>query len=151
MATPAPKIQSLDADTLVIRQSLKTNFEAPFRYLIFGHDRVLLVGTEAEGGKIRPAVDRIVADWLKAHGRTGIQLVAAHSHSHRDHTAGDSAFQDRPDTVVIGMKPADVATFFGIGKWPDEIVQFDLGGRVLRRIGGITALPAEIEPRCAPL
>jgi hydroxyacylglutathione hydrolase len=128
---PDVQVQALDADTFVIRQSIKTNFEAPFLYLIFGLDNALLVDTGAEDGRIRPVVDRLIEDWLAAHHRTSIPLVVAHSHSHGDHTAGDQAFQDRPHTIVVGLKPADVAKFFGIGKWPDEVARFDLGGRVL--------------------
>ena len=127
----AAQVQALDADTFVIRQSVRTNFEAPFLYLIFGRDTVLLLDTGAEGGRIRPVVDRLINDWLAAHRRTDIRLVVAHSHSHGDHVAGDDAFRDRPNTEVVGLKPTDVARFFGIGTWPDEIVQFDLGGRVL--------------------
>jgi hydroxyacylglutathione hydrolase len=128
---PATHVQALDADTFVIRQSVKTNFEAPFLYLLFGHNKALLIDTGAEGGQIRPAVDRIIANWLKAHGRSDIPLVVAHSHSHGDHVAGDAAFRDRLNTTVVGLKPEDVATFFGIAHWPDESVGFDLGGRRL--------------------
>lgn len=131
---PVTQVQALDADTFVIRQSVRTNFEAPFLYLLFGRDRALLVDTGAEGGTIRPVVDRLVSDWLKAHGRTVVPLVVAHSHSHGDHVAGDAAFRERPDTVVVGLKAADVASFFGIGDWPDEVGRFDLGGRILRII-----------------
>lgn len=132
-STPEPEaqVQSLDPDTYVIRQSVKTNFEAPFLYLLFGRDKALLVDTGAEGGKIRPVVDRLVTNWLTAHHRTTIPLVVAHSHSHGDHIAGDSAFRDRPNTVVVGLKPMDVASFFDIKTWPDEIGRFDLGGRAL--------------------
>lgn len=131
---PIAQVQALDGDTFVIRQSVKTNFEAPFLYLLFGRDKALLVDTGAEGGKIRPIVDRIVSDWLKANGRTAIPLVVAHSHSHGDHVAGDAAFRERPDTVVVGLKAEDVADFFGIGDWPYGVRRFDLGGRALRII-----------------
>lgn len=128
---PETQVQSLDDDTFVIRQSVKTNFEAPFLYLIFGRDKVLLVDTGAGGLQIRPTVDRLIEHWLVAHHRESIPLVVAHSHSHGDHVAGDSEFRDRADTTVIGLKPADVAGFFGIRNWPDEIGAFDLGGRML--------------------
>jgi glyoxylase-like metal-dependent hydrolase (beta-lactamase superfamily II) len=128
---PVTQVQALDADTYVIRQSVKTNFEAPFLYLLFGRDRALLIDTGAEDGRIRPTVDRLIAGWLARHGRASIPLVVAHSHSHGDHIAGDAAFRDRPDTIVVGLKPADVAGFFGIARWPDEIARFDLGGRAL--------------------
>ncbi|MFT4025589.1 MAG: MBL fold metallo-hydrolase [Novosphingobium sp.] len=128
---PVTQVQALDADTFVIRQSVKTNFEAPFLYLLFGRDKALLVDTGAKGGVIRPTVDRLIAGWLEAHGRADIPLVVAHSHSHGDHIAGDAAFRERPDTTVIGTKPEDVAGFFGIARWPEEIVRFDLGRRSL--------------------
>lgn len=128
---PATQVQALDADTFVIRQSVRTNFEAPFLYLLFGHDKALLIDTGAEGGRIRPTIDALIADWLVAHKRKSIPLLVAHSHSHGDHVAGDSAFLDRPDTTVVGHKPADVASAFGITRWPDQIARFDLGGRAL--------------------
>lgn len=128
---PEAQVQALDGDTFVIRQSIKTNFEAPFLYLIFGRDKALLVDTGAEGGRIRPVVDRIVAEWLAANRRSGIPLIVAHSHSHGDHVAGDGAFRDRPDTVVVGLKATDVAAFFGVANWPDGIATFDLGSRAL--------------------
>lgn len=128
---PPTQVQQLDQDSFVIRQSVQTNFEAPFLYLLFGRDRALLIDTGAEGGRIRPTVDRLVAQWLAAHGRRSIPLVVAHSHSHGDHVAGDVAFRDRPGTVVVGLKPSDVAAFFGIPHWPDGIARFDLGGRAL--------------------
>lgn len=130
-AEPVAQVQALDADTFVIRQSIKTNFEAPFLYLLFGRDRALLIDTGAEGGVIRPVVDRVIADWLAAHGRASIPLVVAHSHAHGDHIAGDAAFRDRADTTLVGLKPADVAAFFGIEPWPGAIATFDLGGRAL--------------------
>lgn len=131
---PVTQVQALDRDTFVIRQSIKTNFEGPFLYLLFGRDRALLVDTGAQGGMIRPTVDRLVREWLAAHGRSDVALVVAHSHGHGDHIAGDAAFRERPNTIVVGVKPADVAGFFGVRNWPNEIVRFDLGGRALNVI-----------------
>ena len=131
---PVVQVQALDGDTFVIRQSVQTNFEAPFLYLLFGRDRALLLDSGAKDGRIRPMVDRLVADWLAAHGRSDIPLIVAHSHSHGDHVAGDAAFRERPNTTVVGLKPAEVAAFFGLAKWPDQIVRYDLGGRALRII-----------------
>ena len=128
---PQMQVQRYDADTYVIRQSVKTNFEAPFLYLLFGKDRVLLLDTGAGGLQVRPTIDGVIADWLKAHHRASIPLVVAHSHSHGDHRSGDGEFKDRPDTVVVGWTAQDVAAFFKIADWPHDIVKFDLGGRVL--------------------
>jgi len=128
---PETQVQAIDADTFVIRQSVKTNFEAPFLYLLFGKQRVLLIDTGAGGLKIRPTVDRVIGEWRAKHGDQPIHLVVAHSHGHGDHHAGDDEFRDRPDTDVVGLKPEDVAGFFHIANWPNDIVTFDLGGRVL--------------------
>ena len=125
---PQMQVQRYDADTFVIRQSVKTNFEAPFLYLLFGKDRALLLDTGAGGLKVRPTVDGVIADWLQAHHRSAIPLVVAHSHGHGDHHMGDAEFKDRPDTVVVGLAPAEVAAFFKIADWPHDIVKYDLGG-----------------------
>ncbi len=126
--------QRFDRDTYVIRQSVKTNFEAPFLYLLFGKDRALLIDTGAGGLQIRPTVDAAIAQWLAEHQRASIPLVVAHSHSHGDHRMGDSEFKDRPDTTVVGLTPAEVAAFFQIADWPNGVAAFDLGGRALQVI-----------------
>jgi glyoxylase-like metal-dependent hydrolase (beta-lactamase superfamily II) len=131
---PQVQVQRYDADTFVIRQSVKTNFEAPFLYLLFGKDRVLLLDTGAGGLQVRPTIDGVIADWLAAHHRASIPLVVAHSHSHGDHRMGDGEFKDRPDTVVVGWTAPEVAGFFHIADWPHDIASFDLGGRVLEII-----------------
>ena len=128
---PQMQVQRYDADTYVIRQSIRTNFEGPFLYLLFGHDRVLLFDTGAGGLKIRPTIDGAVAQWLAEHHRAAIPLVVAHTHSHGDHHQGDIEFKDRPDTTVVGLYRSQVAAFFGFKDWPNDIVQYDLGGRVL--------------------
>ncbi len=128
---PATQVQALDADTFVIRQSVTTNFEAPFVYLIFGRDKALLIDTGAQDGQIRQAVDVVISNWLARTKRSDIPLIVAHSHSHGDHIAGDGAFRDRANTTVVSLKPTDVAGFFGIAGWPDQIGQLDLGGRRL--------------------
>jgi hydroxyacylglutathione hydrolase len=55
----------------------------------------------------------------------------AHTHAHGDHVAGDGQFAGRPGTTVVGVDLASVRSFFGIDDWPEQIVQLDLGGRVL--------------------
>jgi hydroxyacylglutathione hydrolase len=130
-AEPQTQVQRYDPDTFVIRQSVKTNFEAPFLYLLFGKDRALLLDTGAGGLKVRPTIDGVIADWLRAHHRASIPLVVAHSHSHGDHRMGDPEFKDRPDTVVVGWTAPEVAAFFKIADWPRNVAKFDLGGRIL--------------------
>ncbi|MFA5970338.1 MAG: MBL fold metallo-hydrolase [Sphingomonas sp.] len=128
---PQTQVQRYDPDTYVIRQSVRTNFEAPFLYLLFGRYRALLIDTGAGGLQIRPAVDAVIAQWLASHGRKSIPLVVIHSHSHGDHHQGDAEFAARPDTTVVGLKPEQVASFFGVTHWPDDVARYDLGGRKL--------------------
>ncbi len=141
---PETQVQAIDGDTFVIRQSVKTNFEAPFLYLIFGRDRALLLDTGAGGLKIRPTVDRLVAAWQAKHGGRAIRLVVAHSHSHGDHHAGDDEFRNRPDTDVVGLKPTEVAAFFHFTDWPRDVAHFDLGGRMLDVLATPGHQPAHI-------
>jgi glyoxylase-like metal-dependent hydrolase (beta-lactamase superfamily II) len=141
---PQTQTQRYDRETYVIRQSIHTNFEANFLFLLFGHDRALLLDTGAGGLKIRPAVDAVIADWLAERQRATIPLVVAHSHGHDDHRMGDPEFQGRPDTTVVGLKPAEVAGFFGIADWPHTVARFDLGGRVLDVIPTPGHQPAHI-------
>jgi glyoxylase-like metal-dependent hydrolase (beta-lactamase superfamily II) len=128
---PETQVQRIDADTFVIRQSVETNFEAPFLYLLFGHDRALLIDSGAGGLLVRPTVDRLIAAWEARHGGRPIRLIVAHSHGHGDHHAGDDEFRVRPDTEVVGLKPEQVAAFFAIREWPQAIGGYDLGGRRL--------------------
>ena len=141
---PQTQAQRYDADTYVIRQSVKTNFEAPFLYLLFGKDRALLLDTGAGGLRIRPAVDAAIAQWLAEHHRASIPLVVAHTHGHGDHHQGDDEFRDRPDTTVVGLAPEEVAAFFRIEDWPRQVVAFDLGDRVLDVIPTPGHQPAHI-------
>jgi glyoxylase-like metal-dependent hydrolase (beta-lactamase superfamily II) len=109
---------------------VKTNFEAPFLYLLFGKDRVLLLDTGAGGLKIRPTVDAAIDQWLAEHHRVSIPLVVAHTHSHGDHRMGDAEFKDRPDTVVVGWTAPEVAAFSRSPTGRATSAKFDLGGRV---------------------
>lgn len=128
---PETQVQMIDPDTAVIRQSVRTNFEAPFLYLLFGRDRAVLFDTGAGGLRVRPTVDRLIAQWRERHQGRPIRLLVAHTHGHGDHHAGDAEFADRPDTTVVGLGPEQVAAAFGIAHWPEGIGHLDLGGRVL--------------------
>ena len=132
------QIHAYSYDLFILRQSLCTSFEAPFIYLIFGEDRVLMQDTGDRGMWTRAVVDDVIAQWLAARGRSHIELIVSHSHSHGDHVAGDRQFISRPNTRVVGHDPADVQAFFGIDNWPTEIVAFDLGGG---RIVDVIPLP----------
>ena len=116
------QVQRYDADTFVIRQSIRTNFEGPFLYLLFGRNRALLLDTGAGGLYIRPTIDRVIAEWCAANHRASIPLVVAHSHGHGDHHQGDVEFKDRPDTT-FGTVNADVLEHFVPGFHHTDFVE----------------------------
>jgi hydroxyacylglutathione hydrolase len=113
------QIHWYDERTVIIRQALRTNFEGPFIYLLLGTERALLLDTGTGHVDLRKVVDGLLE------GR-GLELVVAHTHGHGDHTGGDAQFEN-----VVGKSAEDVAAYFGITSWPDQLVQFDLGDRVL--------------------
>lgn len=141
---PETQVQRIDPDTFVIRQSVRTNFEAPFLYLLFGRDRALLIDTGAGGLRVRPTVDRLIAAWRGAHANRMVRLIVAHSHGHGDHHAGDGEFADRPDTQLVGLSPGAVAAFFGLRDWPEQVGRYELGGRVLHIVPTPGHEPAHI-------
>lgn len=128
---PKFHVQKIDSNTVVFRQSLRATSEAPFLYLIFGDNRALLIDTGVEGGDIRSEVDRQIDSWQLANGRQNIALTVMHSHGHGDHIGGDSGFEGRPDTKIVGHEPEAVAEFFDIDDWPTGSAIYDLGGRAL--------------------
>ncbi len=138
-----PKIQvhACDPHTFVLRQSKAVHYEAPFLYLFCGNDRALLLDTgateQSEKFPLRETVDHLLGNWLADHPRGAYELVVAHTHGHGDHIAGDSQFAGRPDTIMVPGEVASVRSFFGFADWPDQIVQLDLGGRVL----DVTGIP----------
>ena len=130
LTEPAIQVHRYDEHTFVLRQSKVVSYEAPFMYLFF-----------------RETVDLLITTWLAAHARTSYGLVVAHTHGHRDHVGGDSQFGGRPQTVVVGKDRDAVARFFGFTRWPVQVVQLDLGGRVL----DVTGAPGHHESSIAIL
>ena len=136
---PPIQVHAHDPHTYVLRQSKATSYEAPFVFLFLGNERALLLDTGAKADPerfpLRATVDGIIGDWLAEHPRDSYELVVAHTHGHGDHVAADSQFADRPHTTTVGVKVAAVQEFFGFTAWPEQIVSFDLGGRVLEITG----------------
>jgi len=136
-----PKIQvhRYDEHTFILRQAKTVSYEAPFLYLLFGNSRALLLDTGATDDParcpMRQTVDRLITTWLATHARTSYPLVVAHTHGHPDHVAGDRQFEGRLETKVVATDRRSVMDFFGLTCWPDQVVQFDLGGRVLEVTG----------------
>lgn len=138
-AEPKIQVHRYDEHTVILRQSKSVNYEAPFIFLLFGNDRALLLDTGAtanpERFPLRATVDGLTAAWLEQHPRSEYGLVVAHTHGHGDHVVGDPQFADRPATTIVGRDEEAVRAFFGFRDWPAEVVEYDLGGRVLEIFG----------------
>ena len=134
---PMIQVVQLNPTTWILRQNKCINYEAPFMYLFLGRKKALLMDTGAtEDDKQFPlyeTVSKLIEQWEKEKN-SQVELVVAHTHSHRDHTAADTQFRNKPRATVVGLKIADVKTFFNFQNWPQENSQLDLGGRVIEFI-----------------
>jgi glyoxylase-like metal-dependent hydrolase (beta-lactamase superfamily II) len=121
-----PDVQTwkLDDRTFIFRQSLCTNFEGPFVYLLIGDQKALLIDTGTGDADIATAVLQAVS----AAGMN-VPLVVGHSHSHGDHIGGDSQFAGKPGVTLVGTSVSAVYKFWGIAVGTDAT--FDLGNRTL--------------------
>lgn len=129
---PLIQVHAYNDDLYILRQSKRSDYEAPFMYLVFGERKAILLDTGSRGSPpLRETVDRIVTDWCERSGRENVHLVVAHTHGHGDHVANDNQFRDRPETTLVSRRFSKVREHFGITTWPKQIVTYDLGNRVL--------------------
>ena len=130
---PDPKFQihEYNPDFYILRESGCSNYEKPFLYLLFGKDKALLLDTGAGKTNVTEVVRGVIDGWLARNRRESLPLVVAHTHAHGDHVSGDAQLKLLPGSTVVGLKPADVQTFFAITSWPTQVVQYELGDRVL--------------------
>lgn len=133
---PSIQIVKYNSNTWILRQNKCSNYEAPFMYLFFGDEKALLRDTGAtEEDDLFPlyeTVKGIITDWSEKNG--SVELVVAHTHKHGDHFAADGQFEGEPNTSIIGLEVDDLKEYFQISKWPEEIVEFDLGNHIMEII-----------------
>ncbi|WP_298772539.1 MBL fold metallo-hydrolase [uncultured Shewanella sp.] len=115
-------------DTFIIRQNKCLTYEAPFIYILIGKERILVIDTGA--------IEKAEEFSLHAQIKSAIGLMhqdkkwlVIHTHSHRDHTAGDQAFSAQSKVKLVGTKATDIQEFFGFQSWPNEIAHVELGER----------------------
>jgi hydroxyacylglutathione hydrolase len=135
MEIPEWQVHEYNPDLYILRQSGCTDAEMPFLYLFFGKERGLLWDTGSRNGNLAPTFQRVVHNWLERNHRDSIPIIVTHSHSHEDHTFGDSAIQALHDPAMpitfVPAKVPDTQAFFHIASWPDGLGEVDLGNRVL--------------------
>ncbi|MBC7925754.1 MAG: MBL fold metallo-hydrolase [Bryobacteraceae bacterium] len=123
------QVHRYNADLYILRESGCSNYEKPFLYLIFGNDKVLLEDTGAGKTNVAEVVDKIIASWAKLHDRPVPELIVIHSHSHRDHRAGDGLFAGREGVAFIDAKQTSIESATGLKSWPESYGSLELGGR----------------------
>ncbi|MFJ3225055.1 MBL fold metallo-hydrolase [Streptomyces sp. NPDC086783] len=132
---PEIQVHVYDEHTVVLRQNMAVDYEAPFLFLLFGESRAVLIDTGATASPaffpLRRVVDGLMDRWLAAHPRDGYGLLVLHTHPHGDHIAADGQFTGRPDTRVVDAALDSAFAYFGFTDDPDRIARVDLGGRVL--------------------
>lgn len=132
---PDIQVHAYDAHTVILRQNMAIDYEAPFLFLLFGEARAVLIDTGATASAayfpLRRVVDELMETWLAAHPRDGYELLVLHTHPHGDHIAGDGQFTDRAGTTVVDAGLDTAWRFFGFDDDPDGVARVDLGGRVL--------------------
>lgn len=130
-AVPKWQVHAYNPDLYILRESGCTNYEKPFLYLFFGHDRALLQDTGAGETNVAEIVNQTIAEWCRRKGRQSIPLIVAHSHGHDDHTSGDQQFIGNPNVTLVPLSVEGTAQAYGIRRWPTDPGSIDLGGRVL--------------------
>ncbi len=130
---PAVQVHRYNDHTFILRENKAINYEGAFMYLFFGNDVALLVDQGSTSSPalfpLRKVVDDLIDSWGREFGRTDIRLIVANSHLHGDHYAAWNQFVDRPNTVMVGLTHEEMMAFWGFEAYPDERIEFDLGGR----------------------
>ena len=106
LSEPVVQAWAYEPKTYVFRQSLRTNFEAPFIYLLIGGARALLVDTGTGDADLRAAVEAALAG-------SDVELLVAHTHGHADHVGGDAQLAARPRTRLIDVGASPVVDLGG--------------------------------------
>ena len=122
----------INNDTFILRENKCINYEAPFMYLLFSNETVLLIDSGATASfvslPIQQHVETLILHWCINHkkDREDVDLIVAHTHNHDDHTAGDGQFFYKLFTTVVNTSVENVSKFFKIDNWPHTIGHYEL-------------------------
>ena len=143
---PDFQVHEYNPDFYILRQSGCSHDEKPFLYLLFGSDKALLLDTGAGPAEPRTApvdvvapVDAVIREWLATQQRAWIPLVVARLPRTAITRRAIPQFAARPDTTLVKSDVEVMKPFFGIQQWPEQIVPYDLGGRILDIISNTRA------------
>ena len=127
------QVIQFDSNTYVIRQNKCLNYEAPFLYLFIGDESALLVDTGAKTELLFPLYDLVKVLLGNRTNQSGspIPLKVIHSHGHGDHKANDFQFINKPGVELVSADMSSLVQFFHFKNWPNELMSYNLGHRVL--------------------
>lgn len=125
------QVHKYEPQTFILRQSPCADFEANFIYLLIGSDKALLIDTGAVADPKAMPLAKTILELLPEQDHKKLPLLAAHTHRHLDHRAGDPQFASLPSVQIVPFDLEGVRTFFGFSNWPNGIAHVDLGGRTV--------------------
>lgn len=128
-------IFSYDDSSFILRQNKCLSYEAPFIYVLFGTEKVLVLDTGAtEKADEFPIYKRILSLINNHQNRIKskkLDVVVLHTHSHSDHSAGDLQFEGKPHVSLIKPNAKSLKQFIDGIKLTDGKVAINLGDREL--------------------
>ena len=132
---PAIEVFRYDQSSYILRQNKCLSFEAPFIYVLFGKQKVLVLDTGATESAAEFPLYKTVLSLIKAQSKqdeaAAKELLVIHSHSHSDHYTGDSQFEGKPNVTLIEPNYDAMTGFFAFGDWPAGEAYIELGDRKL--------------------
>ena len=135
-AAPPIQVHRAAEHTVILRQSIADNYEAPFLYLLFGEDRAVVdTGATADATRfpLRETVDALIDGWLVDHPHPAYDSSSPIPMPTAITSPGtDSSPMAR--TPAWSVTPPTTSPIFGIKDWPQGSAQFDLGGRAVDMI-----------------
>ncbi len=130
---PAVQVHRYNDHTFILRENKAINYEGAFMYLFFGNGVALLIDQGSTSSPalfpLREVVDETVLAWEQEFGQKDTRLIVANSHLHGDHYAAWNQFVDRPNTHLVGLTHEEMMAFWDFDAYPNQRVEFDLGGR----------------------
>jgi hydroxyacylglutathione hydrolase len=141
---PRIQVHQYEAQTIILRQSLCSNFEAPLLYLLIGDDVALLIDTGATEDPAQMPLAKTVVDLLPDRGEAKLPLMVLHTHGHRDHRAADAQFAGLPGVVVVPPEVEDLRTALNLPQWPEGDARIELGGRTVEVMAAPGHQPAHL-------
>lgn len=132
---PAIDVFRYDQSSYILRQNKCLSYEAPFIYVLFGEEKVLVLDTGATENEsefpLYRTVRSLIDEQSAQDGNTERELLVLHTHGHSDHFKGDSQFAGKPNVTIINPDADSIVRFFGFSNWPQGEASVELGGRTL--------------------